>query len=244
MRFVKRSFDTLRLRDLPQTQRVQCKSAPRRTIWRLAFRLEAHPQPIPFTKPQNLAISISCSSLSMLAKKWGILQEKRFGTGTVLWVLHVCITQRNTGAQSVQRCGCRSETPAVSVAKGIHNYGTNQLQWLLDNDVEIYAADHAGVTPLHLACLKGHIEVVSLLLNQGCGTETRDNEGDTAMHWASTKVINKQLADSLFSQFAYTPHFSLPDILHQQSSMLCSGSYRGHADVASIWSSSRCLKQG
>ena len=111
-------FDTLRLRDVPQTQRVRCKSAPRRTIWRLAFHLGAHPQPIPFTKPQNLAISISCSSLSMLAKKWGILQEKHFGTGTVLWVLRVCITQRNTGAQSVQRCGCRSETPAVSVAKG------------------------------------------------------------------------------------------------------------------------------
>ena len=65
---------------------------------------------------------------------------------------------------------------------------TADTQWLLDNDVEIYAADHAGVTPLHLACLKGHIEIISLLLNQGCGTETRDNEGDTAMHWAATKV--------------------------------------------------------
>ena len=68
------------------------------------------------------------------------------------------------------------------------NTESAETQWLLDNDVEIYAADHAGVTPLHLACLKGHLDIVSLLLNQGCGTETRDNEGDTAMHWAATKV--------------------------------------------------------
>ena len=50
------------------------------------------------------------------------------------------------------------------------------------------AGDKTNVTPLHLASIKGHVAVAEFLLNQGAGTEYRDKEGDSAMHWAATKV--------------------------------------------------------
>ena len=62
------------------------------------------------------------------------------------------------------------------------------LQWLVQKDVEVAAGDKTNVTPLHLASIKGHVAVVEFLLNQGAGTEYRDKEGDSAMHWAATKV--------------------------------------------------------
>lgn len=61
-------------------------------------------------------------------------------------------------------------------------------QFLTEKGVDTLAKDGTGVTPLHLAAIRGHVEVVSFLLNNGCGPEHRDVRGDTPMHWASTKV--------------------------------------------------------
>lgn len=62
------------------------------------------------------------------------------------------------------------------------------VQWLQEIGVEMTPADQNDVTPLHLAAVKGHIDIVEFLLNNGCGTEYRDVTGDTALHWAATKV--------------------------------------------------------
>lgn len=37
-------------------------------------------------------------------------------------------------------------------------------------------------TPLHLAVTQGHMEMVQLLVSEGCDVNAEDEDGDTAMH--------------------------------------------------------------
>ncbi|KAJ1382996.1 ankyrin repeat-containing domain protein, partial [Ochromonadaceae sp. CCMP2298] len=42
-----------------------------------------------------------------------------------------------------------------------------------------------GATAVHLACVKGHLDVLRLLLEKGADTDAKDVDGMTALHWAS-----------------------------------------------------------
>ncbi|KAL9676492.1 hypothetical protein QQ045_004706 [Rhodiola kirilowii] len=60
----------------------------------------------------------------------------------------------------------------------------NKLKWLIQNAALMSFSDQYGMTALHVAAIKGRSDVVSLLLECGCGVEWQDAEGHTPLHLA------------------------------------------------------------
>jgi hypothetical protein len=58
------------------------------------------------------------------------------------------------------------------------------MQYILNEGVFPSPRDAHGVTPLQLACLKGHPTCVSALLEGGADPHMTDVDGDSALHWA------------------------------------------------------------
>ena len=52
----------------------------------------------------------------------------------------------------------------------------------------IDTGDKDGQTPLMFACQRGSVDVARVLLEHRANVSCRDNEGRTALHWASFKV--------------------------------------------------------
>jgi ankyrin repeat protein len=56
---------------------------------------------------------------------------------------------------------------------------------LLSLGADVNAKDNFfGSTPLHVACRKGHVQVVKEILDHGGGIDTRDGHGWTPLHFA------------------------------------------------------------
>jgi len=60
-----------------------------------------------------------------------------------------------------------------------------KVKELLEKHMPYIAQDYYGKTPLHLAVLEGHEEVVKELLDHGVDTATTDFKGRTALHLAT-----------------------------------------------------------
>jgi ankyrin repeat protein len=58
------------------------------------------------------------------------------------------------------------------------------MQYILNKGVFPSPRDTHGVTPLQLACLKGHPTCVCALLEGGADPHMTDVDGDSALHWA------------------------------------------------------------
>ena len=54
-------------------------------------------------------------------------------------------------------------------------------KWLDEREEDIDVADFAGNTPLQVASLEGHADIVKLLLEAGCATDSRNVDGDTPL---------------------------------------------------------------
>ena len=49
------------------------------------------------------------------------------------------------------------------------------------------AMDHHGMTPLHLACISGHLPIVKLLVEKGVSLFAKDKSKSTPLHLASDR---------------------------------------------------------
>jgi hypothetical protein len=55
---------------------------------------------------------------------------------------------------------------------------------LIDQGADVHAKDNDGWTPLHIACMNGHAEVVKALLEKGAEMHAKSNSGYTPLRCA------------------------------------------------------------
>ncbi len=75
-----------------------------------------------------------------------------------------------------------SETPKTRVFEAARDGDTGLVTRLLDGDADLVKERDStfGATPLHWAALRGHTEVVKLLLQRGADVSARNKSGETA----------------------------------------------------------------
>ncbi|KAI3748878.1 hypothetical protein L6452_12283 [Arctium lappa] len=59
------------------------------------------------------------------------------------------------------------------------------LEFLLERDASVDFRDQYGLTAIHMAAIKGHKDVVMLLVEFGCDLECTEAEGQTPLHMAA-----------------------------------------------------------
>mmetsp|Transcript_55 Transcript_55/g.92 ORF Transcript_55/g.92 Transcript_55/m.92 type:complete len:251 (-) Transcript_55:170-922(-) len=121
------------------------------------------------------------------------------------------------------RDGVTGDTP---LHKAVENEQTALVQWLLEQGVMPNVKDTHGVTPLHVAAIKGYVSLVQLLLDSdNTVKKVTDANGDTAVHWACTKG-HLEVLDLLLSRGAAL------DVSNKQGwTALHRASYNGRPEV-------------
>ena len=60
----------------------------------------------------------------------------------------------------------------------------HSISFLLDRGADVNICDRSGISPLHKAAERGHIEVINALLDKGANIEARDAIGNTPLFYA------------------------------------------------------------
>lgn len=76
-----------------------------------------------------------------------------------------------------------------------------RLESLLETDAKVNYCDQYGLTPLHVAAIKGHKDVVMLLAEYGSDLEFQDAEGHTPLHLA-VESGSKEMVEVLINRGA------------------------------------------
>lgn len=68
----------------------------------------------------------------------------------------------------------------------VHANDTNEVRNLIRQGTNVNIKNLNGSTPLHIACIRGNVEMIELLIKSGADVRALDNEGDTPL----TKLQN------------------------------------------------------
>ena len=109
----------------------------------------------------------------------------------------------------------RSLTRSTPLHVAILNGCIEIAELLLQQDgVQIDAADYSSSTPLHIASYTNNVRATMLLVLHSCSVEARNNQGQTALHAASsvdiaTKLISSNADVNATTDLGETPlHFA------------------------------------
>lgn len=95
--------------------------------------------------------------------------------------------------------------PAMSLEQAVREGNTEQvkaaLYWAKDRQAAVRPLDGSGMTSLHLAAEKGHVEVAAALLDARCPVNAQTSDGTTPLHLAAAGG-HKTLAALLLSRGA------------------------------------------
>ena len=95
-----------------------------------------------------------------------------------------CVQQWVPAARAARESGLPLELPQLRVATARRQHCPSTAPVALANRVRV-TRSAGGLRPVHLACLKGHDEVVRALIAAGCDVAAATEAGDHAIHFAS-----------------------------------------------------------
>lgn len=75
------------------------------------------------------------------------------------------------------------------------------LEWLLETDAKVNYCDQYGMTPLHVAAIKGYKDVAMLLFEYGSELDYQDADGQTPLHLA-VESTDKDMVEVLVNMGA------------------------------------------
>lgn len=81
----------------------------------------------------------------------------------------------------MSRAGSGDPQGRLSLHQAAVNGRTDEVARLVEAGEDVAAADKALLTPLHMACQQGHLEVAKLLLGSGAPVDARDAYGNTPL---------------------------------------------------------------
>jgi palmitoyltransferase ZDHHC13/17 len=101
------------------------------------------------------------------------------GDGAILQTLHINGAKLNIKSES--------ENPMMPIHWAASDGKTETIKYLLDNQVSINTQDGNGCTPVVIAAQHDRHNCCIFLIKSGADMTLRDNNGDTALHWAAYK---------------------------------------------------------